>query len=649
MSPSASVPNGSVAAQPGPVSYELTTTPFIKQIRRLFPQLALQARMRGSTLALALLILAAVSPQPSLAWWSPVGSLNVARAKHTATLLPNGKVLLVGGEGLDSAELYDQDALGFSVTSPMGTARAKHTATLLPNGKVLVVGGYGGSYLNSAQLYDPASGTWSPAGTMNTPRAGHTATLLPNGKVLVAGGRSSFNSPPLDSAQIYDPFSGGSGSWYTTPPMGTARTQHTATLLPNGKVLVAGGIVDVENSTMTQSAELYTPGSGWSPAASMHIPRADHTATSLPNGKVLVVGAADTEVYERYEWATNTWLYGTIYMTGRIRHTATLLPNELVLLMGGYLVDEKQYLNYYEIINPLTLSVGVDWFEENPARADHTATRLGNDKVLVAGGINSDGYLNIAKLYTANSVKFKLPPLLVFYTFEFGPRDVSGNKLHATVTGSPQPVPGSNGQGQAYSFNGATDYLTVPLDINPTQYPKLTMGCWVKTATLAPWWQHQPVLSHDNDDFDRAIAIDWRGNGFDLDGNPNAVGWSAFGGAEGQVLGGVPAILDQWTFVAVVYDQTAGTVKFRVDDMVFTKTGATLGLGRDKLLIGFRPATSSFPIDTYFAGAIDNVFVFGDALTDQQLAYIRAGGAQAIMSATFKSIPGPLQLLLLGD
>jgi len=171
------------------------------------------------------------------------------------------------------------------------------------------------------------------------------------------------------------------------------------------------------------------------------------------------------------------------------------------------------------------------------------------------------------------------------------------------------------------------------------------MGCWAKTASAPPWWQHQPLLTHDNDGFDRAIAIDWRSNGFDASGNPNAVGWSAFGGPEGGVLGAVPAFLDQWTFLAVVYDQTAQTVKFQVDDMVFTKTGATLGSGRDQLLIGFRPATPLFPLQTFFAGAIDNVFVFGDALTDEQLAYIRAGGAQAIMTAIPKIDPGILFLL----
>jgi hypothetical protein len=641
MSPLALVPNGALVARPDRIGSTLASKLSLR-VRKRRIKLTRPKLPVITALALALLILAAVLPQPSLAGWSPTGSLNIARAKHTATLLPNGKVLVVGGYTLDSAELYDQDALGFSVTSPMGTARAGHTSTLLPNGKVLVVGGYNGSYLNSAQLYDPAYGTWSPAGTMNTPRAGHTATLLPNGKVLVAGGRSSFDSPPLPSAQIFDPVS---ASWYTTPPMGTARTAHTATLLPNGKVLVAGGRGNSDYPIT--AAELYNPGSGWSPTVSMHLPREDHTATLLPNGKVLVVGTDSGERYELYDPATLAWGYNTGYSMDRVRHTATLLPNGLVMLTGGYHPGFEIYLYFNELYDPASSKSRLSEDMSNE-RAEHTATLLSNGKVLVAGGTNLTGYLTSAELYTSYyAVKVKLPRLLAFYPFDFGAWDVSGNARHATVTGAPQPVPGYLDQGQAYSFNGVTDYLTVPLDINTNQYPKLTMGCWAKTASLLPWWQHQPILTHDNDEFDRAIAIDWRAKGFDLSGNPNAVGWSAFGGLEGKVLGAVPAILDQWTFLAVVYDQDAGTVKFQVDDMVFTKTGAKLGLGRDKLLIGFRPGTSSFPFDAFFAGAVDNVFIFGDALTDEQLAYIRSGGATAIMTAVPQIAQGILYLLLM--
>jgi len=127
----------------------------------------------------------------------------------------------------------------FDNTGSLNTARDSHTATLLSNGKVLVAGGVGGAYLTSAELYDPASGTWTATGSLNTARGQHTATLLPDGKVLVAGGTLNSNgNNSLASAELYDPVS---GTWTATGSLTTARFVHTATLLPNGKVLVAAG------------------------------------------------------------------------------------------------------------------------------------------------------------------------------------------------------------------------------------------------------------------------------------------------------------------------------------------------------------------------------------------------------------------------
>ena len=154
------------------------------------------------------------------------------------------KPIAAGGNGLVIAGpaspqgLFPADApFTFSNTGSLTTARFYHTATLLPNGKVLVVGGRGTSgALNGAELYDPISGTWSATGSLNTDRYLHTATLLPNGKVLVAGGQD--NSGPLTSAELYDP---ASATWTATGNLAAARFYHTATLLPNGKVLVTGG------------------------------------------------------------------------------------------------------------------------------------------------------------------------------------------------------------------------------------------------------------------------------------------------------------------------------------------------------------------------------------------------------------------------
>ena len=127
----------------------------------------------------------------------------------------------------------------------MGTARDRHTATLLPSGKVLVAGGESGvGVSNSAELYDPASGTWTATGSLGTARRNHTATLLPNGKVLVAGGNNGPGA--LRSAELYDP---ARGTWTATGSLGNARERHTAMLLPSGKVLVAAGRLLVVSRT----------------------------------------------------------------------------------------------------------------------------------------------------------------------------------------------------------------------------------------------------------------------------------------------------------------------------------------------------------------------------------------------------------------
>jgi hypothetical protein len=229
--------------------------------------------------------------------WTVTSHMGIARSGHTAALLPSGKVLVAGGttDGasyLSSAEIYDPAMETWTETGSMGTARTEHTATLLANGKVLVAGGYNGAFLNTAALFDPAAnggeGAWMMTGTMSSPRSDHTATLLPNGKVLVAGGRSDTFSY-LSSAELYDP---ATGSWSNTGSMGTTRAFHTATLLPSGKVLVAGG---TNGRSVLRSDELYDPaangGAGaWTETDSLHNARSDHTATLLPSGKVMVAG-----------------------------------------------------------------------------------------------------------------------------------------------------------------------------------------------------------------------------------------------------------------------------------------------------------------------------------------------------------------------
>ena len=227
--------------------------------------------------------------------FSPTGSMATVRSSHAAILLPNGKVLVLGGLNgpstpIATAEIYDPGTGMFSATGSMAVARGFTTATLLGNGKVLVAGGFDGALIQeSAELYDPASGTFAPTGSMATARSSHTATLLANGKVLVAGGNDS-SGVPTDTAELYDPVS---GTFSPTGSMATGRLNASATLLPNGRVLIAGGVTGAVPTTITDTAELYHPVSGtFAATGAMASERSLFSATLLPNAKVLVAGGA---------------------------------------------------------------------------------------------------------------------------------------------------------------------------------------------------------------------------------------------------------------------------------------------------------------------------------------------------------------------
>ena len=195
------------------------------------------------------------------------GSLNVARYNAAAIRLVNGQALIAGGSNefnpLSSAELYDPSTGSFTQTSgALGTARSSPVATLLNNGLVLVTGGStceGPTCpTNMAELYSAATNAFQyTSGAMSVHRVGHTATLLTDSQVVLAGGNSSCQTDPCtteSSTETYDPTS---GTFSTSQGMTTARTGHTATLLSNGSVLLVGGIA---SGTTVASIELYQPG-----------------------------------------------------------------------------------------------------------------------------------------------------------------------------------------------------------------------------------------------------------------------------------------------------------------------------------------------------------------------------------------------------
>jgi N-acetylneuraminic acid mutarotase len=196
--------------------------------------------------------------------WVSTGSLSRARVEHSATLVTRYggvKVLVVGGHGPDgsptaTAELYDPKTRRWSSTGSLKEARARHTATVLPNGQVLVVGGEGGrpGPLATAELYDPETGQWSVASPLAQARAGHTATLLPTNKVLVVGGQSTGGEPA--GSELYDPVS---GLWTMANRPVMPRSGHLAGVLPSGRVLITGGTGLVADSPEVPEWEVYSP------------------------------------------------------------------------------------------------------------------------------------------------------------------------------------------------------------------------------------------------------------------------------------------------------------------------------------------------------------------------------------------------------
>ena len=326
---------------------------------------------------------------PATGSWSRTGNALANYRNHTATLLRSGKVLVTGGNDLGiTASLFDPASGTWTATGAMSTPRYHHTATLLNDGRVLVTGGsigeYGGTVLASAELYDPATGTWTAAPTLIAARTWHTATLLNNGQVLVAGGEGVTG--PVTSAELFNP---ASGTWTAVGNLGTARYRHTATLLNNGQVLVAGGAVDGGPSTR---AELFDPATGtWSSTSPMSSPRHNHTATLLANGRVLVSGGYDAYTgiqtgSELYDPVRGVWDAMPAMAVSRYQHTATLLNNGRVLVSGGMSNGDQASAEVFSTaLVKVLLDQGTGWQLINVSGANTEAVPAYDSDLYVVG------------------------------------------------------------------------------------------------------------------------------------------------------------------------------------------------------------------------------------------------------------------------
>jgi hypothetical protein len=342
----------------------------------------------------------------------------------TSTLLLDGRVLLAGGHEMKIgyfayATLYDPATGKFTPTGSMTMPRSRMSAIRLLDGRVLIVGGLTGTgvVVPTAEIYDPATGKFTRTGSLNTPRQMNTATLLQDGRVLITGGDvlkpiGSTNGTGvalmayhagstgqtlqytatqplvlLASAEIYDPKT---GKFSLTGSMTRPREDSTATLLPDGRVLVSGNIggSDPANPFTDKTAEIYDPATGkFTLTAPLNIARSMAIATVLSDGRILVIaGSADGKSCELYDPNTGKFTLTGSLSIARFGFTSTLLLNGRVLITGGALMNVAGVTASAELYDPTTGTFTVGSAMAT-AREDAAATRLPDGRVLIGGGL----------------------------------------------------------------------------------------------------------------------------------------------------------------------------------------------------------------------------------------------------------------------
>ena len=347
------------------------------------------------------------------------GPLGEGRQIQTATGLADGRVLVAGGFGnkdqpLSSVTVYDPQADLFSATGSMATARGYHTATLLADGRVLIAGGGPAAWINdepylaSAELFDPTSGTFRPTGSMTLTRENHTATLLKDGRVLIAGG-NDVGDHATATAELYDRTT---GMFSATGSMGTARGYHTATLLTDGRVLIAGGSPSNNApGAIIFTAELYDPTTGtFSPTGRLAVAHVFHSATLLADGRVMIAGgdgdAGALATVELYDPTSGSFRETGQMNVPRVFQPAALLRDGRVLVAGGggdY--EARNFLSSAELYDPRLGTFSLT-SPMSDARTWFMANTLDDGRILVTGGYGNVAPLANAELYDPTTGAF---------------------------------------------------------------------------------------------------------------------------------------------------------------------------------------------------------------------------------------------------
>lgn len=275
--------------------------------------------------------------QPATSLFTPGPVMHSARASGTATLLPDGRVLLAGGypgEGeppTSSAEVFDPATGRFDLVGPLSSARADHSATLTENGQVLIAGGFGtdGIALAETELFDPTTNTFAPSSPLTQPRAAHVAVRA-GARVVLVGGTAT--GPALASTDVLD-----RGTWSPGPTLEQARIKLAAIALHDHTIFVVGGAANTEGRQKFASTEILdlnhpvtTPG----PSLHEGEYKLDGAVDVLPDGRVVIAGGSGIEVFEPRD-ATMTRLSNPA-LVRRSFVTATLVDGDTLLIVGGY-------------------------------------------------------------------------------------------------------------------------------------------------------------------------------------------------------------------------------------------------------------------------------------------------------------------------
>jgi hypothetical protein len=328
-----------------------------------------------------------------------------ARAAHSATLLPDGRVLVIGGcatdgcstaEGAPSTEFY-VPGQGFTAGPELTEPRQGHSATLLRDGRVLIAGGWpreGAETLSSAEVYDPSTRRFESVGSMNKVRGGHLATPLPDGRVLFVGGEDG--NSPTKTAEIFDP----SRNAFTPAASLPEGSRIGGTIaLADGRVLVVGGQDDAGNAV---AGAIYDPQSGaWQRTSALGTARSKFALAPLPDGKVMVLGGTSDDrillrTTEIYDPATGEFTPGPTMGAERYKFIDAIAVDS----SGRFVVGGGTQVEVYSAgqFHPISGTTG-------PVRWVPTVTRLTNGDVLLIGGY--DGRIDLhsdALLITAGQI-----------------------------------------------------------------------------------------------------------------------------------------------------------------------------------------------------------------------------------------------------